>query len=472
MISALLTDMSTLFTYTDIPLLDRRSKAVPTAPTSQPDNSLLHIERQARHLQRNLQRLLDAQGEGLLAGLAGPNNDDTWSDGSPTPTPSAISSPRGAPTIPVRQPPKERVSLRAARKGILRSMHELLRLKEEERRIIAGELDGRRDVLREVDGFASKEQGLKQVISEIQTGRDGRKSGELKEEARNLENEIHELEIKLSEMKSRYRHVVNEISHIENSVEAKLSSYQASLSLLESEIRKYLQNPPLKQWPLASTDATFYSLNPKRRTLNMARQHWGAEQVELMKRLRGIDREIGALEEGGAVWLYIVDEVSSFEKRLKEEMDRSLQTQSHDPNLLDPQMALQNEPDENKARLIIQGMDETIHRIEDKLSFAEEKDWKLLICCIGAELEAFKEGKAILLETLRMPENPTLLPGRDPGDLKSDKEESNPPREPVNLGDEAPTDLLRDAASSPLNGVIRSEDEDDEPDPAWLLSDN
>ncbi|OXV09770.1 hypothetical protein Egran_02468 [Elaphomyces granulatus] len=468
--------MSALFTYTDIPLLDRRSKVVPTVPTvppSQHDNSLLHIERQTRHLQRNLQCLLDAQGEGLLAGLAGPNNDDTCSNGSPTPTPSAVSSPRGAPTIPVRQPLKKRVSLRAARKGIFRSMHELLRLKEEERRIIAGELEERRDVLMEVDGFASKEQGLKEVISEIQNSRDGRKSGELKEEARNLEKEIHELEIKLSEMKSRYRHVVNEISHIENSFEAKLSSYQASLSLLESEIRKYLQNPPLKQWPFASTDTTFYSLNPKRRTLDMARQHWGTEQAELMKRLRGIDREIGALEEGGSVWLRIIDEVSSFEKRLKEEMDRSLQTQPHDPNLLNLPMALQNKSDEDQAELIIQDMDETIRRIEDKLSIAEEKDWKLLICCIGAELEAFKEGKAILLETLRIPEKPTLLPERlDSGDLKSGKEQSNSPGEPINLDDEASADLLRDAASSPQDGVVRSEDEDDEPDPSWLLSDN
>ncbi|KAJ9308842.1 hypothetical protein DTO271D3_7278 [Paecilomyces variotii] len=452
-----------------LPPRDRRLKPLPVEASIHSHDPLLYIERQTKHLQRNLQTLLDAQSEGLLAVLSGSRQDDALSTTTLNPTPSVASSSR-APTVPVRQPAQNKIGLRAARKGILKSMQELLTLKVEEQRILAVQSDERIDAIRQVDYFISKQKGLESTISTIQNDGDSQRCLELKDEARRLENDISELEIRLFEMKARHRTVVNEIAQVENSVEAKLSSYKASLSLLESEVRKYLRHPPLV--PL-SVEATFYSLSPKRRTLEMAKEHWTTERSELDKRKNGVRLEVGALKEGSAVWQDVVKDVTDFEKRLGEEMSRLLQGNSQ---LLDTQDNL-GESTGERAKAILKDMEDTTNRIEEKLDLAEEKDWKLLVCCIGAELEALREGRAMLLDLFNLSSDSfRTAPECESTEAKPDEGHETEEGHDDLHGDhlsmdnpEPPPDLLRD--TSPSHEATRSEDEDDEPDPAWLLSD-
>ncbi|KAL1976705.1 hypothetical protein VTN31DRAFT_2987 [Thermomyces dupontii] len=434
---------------------------------------LLYIERQTRHLQQNIQSLLDAQSEGLVAGLSGTSDDDRSSTGVSSPTRSAASSARGPPTIPVRQPPPKKISLRAARRGILRSMHEMLSLKEEERKVISSRIEERRKAIAEVDGFAAKREGLQKTISDIQHSQDGDRTDELKREARDLEREIAEMESKLAELKARHRHLTDEISQTENAVESKLSSYKESLSLLEKEVERYLRAPPLGG-PLRrdSQGTTFYSLNPKRRTLEMAREHWQQEQIELRKRQRRVEREIRALNEGGPVWQSVINEVTAFEKRLKREIAQLASTDQADGA----------SANQEHAQKMIRDMDDVIHHLEEKLDLASDKDWNLLVCSIGAELEAFKEAQAMLRRLLPHSEDDK----RPSGTSQDEASQKNNPQGDHSQGqawdaasethaDEPPPDLLRDVTSSPLQAQTtsaRSENEDDEPDPAWLLSDS
>jgi len=51
-------------------------------------------------------------------------------------------------------------------------------------------------------------------------------------------------------------------------------------------------------------------------------------------------------------------------------------------------------------------MEHTIRFVDDKLSFATSKKWKLLVCCIGAELEALRQGKEVLEDTLAADDDP------------------------------------------------------------------
>ncbi|KAL1858578.1 hypothetical protein Plec18170_002778 [Paecilomyces lecythidis] len=457
-----------------LPHGDRRLKPLPLEASIHSHDPLLYIERQTKHLQRNLQTLLDAQSEGLLAVLSGDGQDDAISTTNSNPTPSVSSSSR-APTVPVRQPAQKKIGLRAARRGILKSMRELLALKEEEQRILTIQSDERRNAIRQVESFMSKQKGLEHTISTIQNDHDSRRCHDLKDEARRLEHEISELENKLFEMKARHRSVVNEIAGVENSVEAKLSSYKASLSLLESEVRKYLRHPPLV--PL-SVEATFYSLNPKRRTLEMAKEHWAMEQNELDKRRNNVHSEVGALEEGSAVWQEVVKDVTEFEKRLRDEMSRLLQGNSQ---LLETSQESLGESTGERAKAILKDMEDTTNRVEKKLDLAEEKDWKLLVCCIGAELEALREGRAMLLDLFNLSsdsfrtapecESTEAKPNDGPeGQEGHDEEHNDPHGDHLSMDNpEPPPDLLRD--TSPSHEPTRSEDEDDEPDPAWLLSD-
>lgn len=453
--------MSILF-----PQRDRRDKYLIGAAAYHHD-PLLYIERQVKHIQRHLQILIDAQSEGLLAGLTGSRQDDVLSNDSPARTSSDLSSSRGPSTVPVRQPGKRKIGLRAAREGILKFIYDLLKLREEERGIIRVQIDARKDALMEIDQFSSKRAGLEESISAIRNDPDGEHSRKLREEARNLEADIKELENRLYEMKARHRHVLDEISQIENSVEAKLSSYKASLSLVESGIRKYLQNPPLE--PLASTakDATFYSLDPKRRTLGMAQEHWKNEQTQLGNRQREVDMEIGALEEGGDVWKQVVAEISGFEKRLKAEMRRFIQTQSQ---LLQPDESVANKPKGEQVKGILEDLENTTRFVARKLDLAEEKDWRLLVCCIGAELEALNEARDMLFSAFDVSEEEDQpAPEREPIDEGPKDERGESHTDPHDVDNpEPPADLLKDADSHSHDPVFRSED-DEEPDPAWLL---
>ncbi|EER45208.1 conserved hypothetical protein [Histoplasma capsulatum var. duboisii H88] len=437
-------------------------------------DSFMHIERQSRQLQRDLQTLLDAQSTGLAAGLSRPTGDDTTSNGSltPTPTPTQLgSNPRNTITIPVRQPVQKKIGLRGARRGILKAMHALLSLKEEERRLIDSELKNRRLAVKEVETFVNKQSGLGNAIAEIQTNDGSLRAENLIREARTLETDIRDLESKLLQMKVRHRHVLNEVSQIQNSVDAQLSSYKASLALVQTDVNNYLRSPPIRPLvPPTATPPPFYALNPDRRTLEMAKEQWIMEQNELRSKRRKADLEIEALREGGGVWQKAVSDISSFEKLLQREM-RSLQQGSQFRESRDEESNIA------KRRTVLDELDDTTSQLETSLQLAEQKSWNLLICCIGAELEAFREAKPLLLESFsafnktrdknhglskesvelsqHSPENTSVAAC---GEIQEPKEPFSPSKEKT--ATQSPHSLIQSSRS----------EEDDEPDPAWLLS--
>lgn len=441
--------MSASLSYTD-----KHLRPLPIRASAHHQDPLLYIDRQTKHIQQNLQVLIDAQSEGLLAGLSGPQQNDTLSNESHTPSLSGSKV-----TVPVRQPAPKKIGLRAAREGIFKSIYDLLKLREEERELLGFRDGERKDALIEVDEFSTKKSGLEEAISSIRNDRDSQRSTQLKDEAHTLVSEIRELETRLYEMKARHRHVMQEISEIENSVESKLSSYNASLSLVESNIRKYLQNPPLHPLSPTTDEPTFYSLHPKRRTLDMAREHWKAEQDRIHRRQSEVDAEIQALEAGGGVWKQVVTEVTGFEKRLRAEMRRSIQTQSQ---VLEADGSSRAQTEDDPAKVILEDLQVTTKRVEGQLEIAEDRGWKLLMCCIGAELEALREAREMLLDVFNVQE----LPEDKEPDHDSHDHQDRLPTDPLGVDDpETPEDLLRDTGDHRHDTT----DDDDEPDPAWLL---
>ncbi|KAJ5175196.1 uncharacterized protein N7482_001073 [Penicillium canariense] len=451
--------MSTL-----LPFRDKRLPPVPAAGSMYHQHPLLHVERQTEHIQRNLQTLIDAQSEGLLAGLARSQPEDT-SDGSFTPTSSAAGQARSPSTIPARQPPVKKIGLRAARQGIFQSIYDLLKLREEERDILSSQTDERDNALHEIQGFSSRKDGLEEAISSIHNDREKQLATRLQEEARGLETDIRELETKLYEMKAKHRNLISEISHLENSVDAKLSSYNESLSLLQSDIQHYLRDPPVPPLSRRTGESTFYSLNPKRRTLDMMEEHWKSEREYLHQRQHEVDAEILALEEGGGVWKQAMADVSGFEKRLRANMRHFIQIQSSATESNTEQFSGTME---EVAANVSEDLDKTTQRLQTHLELAETKDWKLLVCCIAAELEALREARGMLLPAFGLPvpnsapasqssspENPA---SENPGDVHEDSLDNDDP--------EPPADILKDEHAPHADSASRSDD--DEPDPAWL----
>ncbi|KAL4743987.1 hypothetical protein BDV11DRAFT_176599 [Aspergillus similis] len=432
--------------------------------TTAHQDPLLHVERQAKHIQRNLQLLIDAQSEGLLAGLSGQQPEASVLNSHATSAQSQLSNPSGASTAPVLQPRKKKIGLRSARENIFKSMQDLMRLREEELEILASRQEEIKCGLTDIETFNTKQSELEKAIATINESMETRRTRELRAESTRLELEIHELENKLAQMKARHRHVVEELAQVENSVEAKLSSYKASLSLLESDVRGFLASPPVTPSARSTAGENFYSLKPNRRTLEMAQEHWKLEQSELQHRQEEVDAEIEALEEGCDVWNRVVEVICGFEKRLRANMRRSIQDQEKS---LEDKNAADNKG--NFVQAIMEDLEQTTDLVERHLDHAQSKDWKLLVCCISAELVALREARVMLLSMFNFTEDvdpPTAY--RDPGKPR-ESADNDSHSDPLGVDNpEPPADLLQDMNSHSPDDA-KSETEDDEPDPAWLL---
>jgi len=108
----------------------------------------------------------------------------------------------------------------------------------------------------------------------------------------------------------------------------------------------------------------------------MAREYFQRDLDTLQSRKSDIENEREALQAGEAMWADCVDIVTTFEADLRTQMK-----EGQDAEMLKRQS--------EKMRVVVK-------RLEDCARIAEGKGWNLLICAVGAELAAFKEGEEIL----------------------------------------------------------------------------
>lgn len=441
------------------PVFDASASFMASSTTLQ--SPFVAMERQERQLQRDLQALLDAQSEGLLAGLSGTATGEASSNGTRTPSTSAPGE-RAGRIVPVRQPVKKKLGLHGARRRILGTIQELAILKSEESRILETEVGVRDEVLQQVEGFGKKKVGLEQEMAGIEGLDESRQLSELQAEAKRVEIDIQELETTLCQMRAMHRRLTAQISGLDNSVQAKLSSYTASLSIVDAQVRKFLDRPPVRDTGFSPAKSSFLSLPPKRRTLEMAREHWLSER-ELLEKKRGeVEIEKGALDDGAVVWKDVVTRISEFERYIQDEVRR----------LGTPEKSSQREndthspPDEGMRKLLEQ-MDPVIAHVESKFKLAESRDWKLLVCCIGAELEALKEGRLLLQGTLDSVTMDRGTEGPVDDGLEDVGVETNGKSRKRGLSEDFGLQEQPQQSPALVEGL---DEEDDEPDPELLIS--
>ncbi|KAK4995176.1 hypothetical protein LTR66_004958 [Elasticomyces elasticus] len=409
------------------------------------------LERRERYLQSELQTLLDAQGDGLIAGL-GALPDDQTSNGS--------STPRGSAVIPMRQPRQKRISLRAARRGIYDAIEDLANVKNEESLQLSATISRESGVLEQIQLWERKRDGLNEATKTIREGEEAQRTEGIRQEADALQQAINRMEEQLSAMKARQRKLLRDMESVENNVQAKLSSYTTSLKMLDTEVRNFLTRPQDQYISVATGTVhggeTFWALPPDRRSLALAKEHWSEEVARLRLKQEAVDTEKEALEEGAVVWRDVVHEVTDFEKRLQDQMEGmaliSADGESHKEEDEDPATATSS---------LLSQMDQTILQIESKLKLAETRNWRLLICCIGAELEAFRQGKLVLEDALGASREPDTGHEHDLNGLNSSSASESDGSE-IHRLDEA-------FGSSPKTGGA-GYDTDDEPDPELLIS--
>ena len=394
--------------------------------------------------------------------MQGFGGDGSASEGSSTPTYNSTRSRSGGReradvgVVPVRQPRKKGVSLRGARKGLGADMEELASIKRQEVGILENSMEQREAVLKKVGVWEERIQMFqKQLAGAADVGVDDeeeREVAELRGEEKAVENEIREMEDRLAQMRARRGWIRERIREGENKREARLSSYRGALREVEGEVREFLRRPPLLNAAPAAVNEDdgvggFMDLPIGRRTLGMAREFWGREIEEIDRRKLDVESERMALDEGARIWGDAVKSVVEFEDRLRVQMKGDMQ----DSEVLKEQ---------------VRNMGRVIEGLEGHLKVAEEKGWNLLICALGAEVEAFREGEGILKGALGMTEGVSC----DEGQLLDDGvgEEKGSAMEELNGLHETAEDSARRESHHSLD---REDSEDDGP-PGELLVDN
>ncbi len=429
--------------------------------TGERHDTLVGFTRQESYLRKSLQSLLDAQSEGLLYGLGiSKGEDEASSAGGDTPTFGSLGgvSQRTKGAIPLRQS-TSKISLRGARRGISRAMGDLAALKSREGEVMEAQLAETEQDLRVIQGLISKKSGLEQQVRNIENEAASRQVEEFRREGKTLDAEIKAMESQLWEMKARQRHLLGQLESLENSVQSKLSSYKAALTLAEKEANAFLTRPKVHSSMFQGGSESLWALPVQRRTLEMANEHFQEERERLMQGSSDIKIEESALEEGAVIWEDVVTEVTAVEKTLREEMQRLPVHQTSE------RVKKNNAAD--GVQTILKRMENAKSHIESRLTIAEERKWKLLVCCIGAELEAIIEGHEVLLNALGTSQvSETVEKDDGDGDGLYGK------NQPIDALKPSPQDLPkhRDRPAEPLKFLDRSEDEDDEPGPELLIS--
>ncbi|EXK43164.1 hypothetical protein FOMG_05822 [Fusarium oxysporum f. sp. melonis 26406] len=441
------------------------------------------LQRREKALERDIQQLLDLQASGLVAGSGDGGSESNF--GSDTGTGESTfystatsksrminslhmpvrSAPDGS-VIPVRQPaPSKPRGLKSARAGLQRAMAALSDLKAEENSHLNTALEQRKDALAYLDKMSKRRDDIYAELHALEDDEEeplGQELRELGAEQQALDHDIRILEEKLIAMRNRRRWVREKIEDVKNRREAGLSGYRAAGRDVDTEVKALIQRPPVtpldidalgagaKSRSKENTDmlrgTEFLQLRPERRTVEMARTWWQGEIAVLERRKTQISEDRQALIEGSEVWSEVTGLVAQFEARLRELIKAS---QAGDAD---------EEPQQAAIRDQLSQMDNVVEELGKRLQLAESKHWNLLICAIGAELEAFLEAKALLRRTLGIiPDESATTEDHPEHNGTQDNTEGEPHENPEESHDESdnevPADLL----------VSRFEDHDRDP---------
>ncbi|PKS09864.1 hypothetical protein jhhlp_004487 [Lomentospora prolificans] len=412
-------------------LFDHRDRRVEPFVNSPPDSIWQNLRRRERAVEEDLQQALDMQAAALASSTRAQTSDtgisdpDAMSDGgSSTPTgtfystassksrmtrslnPPVYSTPDGN-VIPIRQPPRsKRGGIRTARQSLLRSMMALADLKVEEDARVAAAISQRKMALARARKLAARQQRLMTELQSFEEDEEeplGKELKKLKSQRVSLTSEIKELEDRLVGLRNKRRWVDGRIEDVRNRREAGLSGYKGALREVESDVALLTSRPPVAPldrvlWENAGETRAdeesvqspggeeFLRLIPERRTLEMARSWWEAELEILEDRRKQVDREREALGSGERMWNEVIEMVTQYESSLQDLVKGNSMGKGKNkaPSI------------EEMANQLVFQMTTVIASLESKLREAEENQWNLLICAIGAELDAFKEAESVL----------------------------------------------------------------------------
>jgi hypothetical protein len=231
----------------------------------------------------------------------------------------------------------------------------------------------------------------------------------LRAQADALQDAVVAAEQRLGRLRQRHARLLDKLALAENGVQSRLAKYTASLRALDDEIAGFLAREDGERDAAAvaggQRSGRRIGARGRARTLELAREEWATRQAGIERGLDGARREREALEEGAAVWTESVAAIDGFERKLQAEMARLAGASRTASSAGSPRRNASSSADagdaageqaaESMARLVAD-MSSTMAFVSSRLRLARSRDWRLLQACIGAELEAFRQGRAAL----------------------------------------------------------------------------
>lgn len=367
-------------------------------------DQLLALYRKEKATQADIQYLLDAQSTALLQGYD-ESGEDLSDNSSRTSTDKKLQKVRSPRVVPVRQPQQKPIGLREARNGLTAKIEELIYLKRDELIVYEYEISVRNEAITIAKNWEIKLIKLNEQLSNYSDSdlvtrgdkdNDEEKSeiAKLEEEEKTIKTKIHQLEDELIQLKAKQEWIKGQIDETVNKKEARLSSYRGALRNAEFEVKEFLRNPPVSNSFVMGEETSFITFPVNKGSLNMAIEWWMKESSQASLWKQKAEKEKTALEEGIQVWESSIQIISEFETDLREKLksERTMDTVDFKDQ--------------------ITKIDSIIKKLEGNLHTVTRRGWNLLICAIGAELEALKKGQDILKTSLEISENESSLKTR------------------------------------------------------------
>lgn len=295
---------------------------------------------------------------------------------------------------------KKTISLQEARNGMLEAMQALAEIKDIEEDVYASQAAERESLVKTVEGWGKKRGLLEGEIHNIEEGDDGQRAEALRQEKSEVEDELHQLRLHLSQLENKHSSISTQLSELESTISSKTSSYQASLASLKKKTANFL--------------STHRYASP-----STAVESWTLEKEALDEKKNQAKTEGDALRDGIVMWEDTLSLVAGFEDTLRAQLMASVGIsgkQSGEGSIKDK---------------IVHDIEDIINQLEQRLKLAQGRNWRLLVCCVGAELQVFLEAREVMKRSLGVipasnvpATGVTKISGFDDGGGQSDEVES------------------------------------------------
>ncbi|KAI1135944.1 hypothetical protein F5Y05DRAFT_405576 [Hypoxylon sp. FL0543] len=470
---------------------------------SEVDHTFKMLQRREGQIQKELQKLLDAQGAALERDLAGEDAGKTSpKDSRRALSPNSTASAgqlelSGGSVMPVRQPKKRPMSKRQARIGIARLVTMLADLKNEEDAYIAGALAARKAALSKLRNLSSQRRAIESEMKAFEEDNElpiKTRIATMEDQHRQLSTNIEKLEERLRVMKRTKADLERRLDEARSTRDASLSGYRGALRQCDQGIDELMKYPGIQVLEVAElkeqgaqdvaelmskhmSGVEFLSLRPERRTIEMAKDWWEGEVAVLEQRKLVVDKEQAALEEGSELWQQVVTLLTDFEARLQQSVEEATKQRNFEPDT--PESLLRDQYKSLKT---------TLRELQKQYDYVESKGWNLLIAAIGAELAHLESVKEFLKEVIRSSgyDNGSLTPstpsGSDLVDVRENgalgagthaeeaEEDEELSRSVVRRWDDVDEQQHRDGSTVDLLGADGPREESDNEVPPGLLS--